>query len=352
MKCIGVLLVVVALVATHKIDEEDDVPDIDIRKVDSRREFARFIRKFRGSRGNLRSNDEVKKRYQIFSRNVDSIKKHNKKGSSFRMEINEFADKSLRERHLYTGLANVTNALQKRSLSKRSALQLREAAPAAYDHRDEGHVTGVDNQEDCGSCWTYGVVYPLEGAVSILSGKDAVELSQQEILSCAYEDDEARNGCNGGWYMDGWDYVRTYGRLAYEADEPYLGVDMHCDPDINNKPNGFAGYKVVDWERVPKGDDAALAVFSSKHVVAVALESLGLFFYSSGLFKDEYCETPAAVDHAVTLVGYDTEAWIVKNSWGETWGEKGYVRMARELQSHCGIADYAYFPIVEKEEKE
>merc|ERR1719427_1190191 len=127
MKCIGVLLVVIALVAAHKIDEEDDVPDIDIRKVDSRREFARFIRKFRGSRGNLRSNDEVKKRYQIFSRNVDSIKKHNKKGSSFRMEINEFADKSLRERHLYTGLANVTNALQKRSLSKRSALQLREA---------------------------------------------------------------------------------------------------------------------------------------------------------------------------------------------------------------------------------
>jgi len=290
----------------------------------------------------------VKKRFRIFAKNLNSIKKHNKGRSSFRMEVNDFADKTLRERQQFTGLANLTS-LNKRAGTKRS-LYLRGAVPDEYDHRDEGHVTGVTNQGECGSCWTYGVVYPLEGAVSILSGQKAVELSQQEILSCAYEDDEDRNGCNGGWYMDGWEYVRQHGRLASEADEPYLGIDMHCDPDINDKPNGFAGYKVVDWERVPKGDDAALVASSSKNVVAVALESLGLFFYSNGIFVDEYCETPAAVDHAVTLVGYTTEAWIVKNSWGETWGEKGYVRMARSLPSHCGIADYAYYPLVEKDE--
>lgn len=73
---------------------------------------------------------------------------------------------------------------------------------------------------------------------------------------------------------------------------------------------------MTDWERVPKGDDAALALFSSKHVIAVAVESLGLFFYSNGIFRDEYCETPAAVDHAVTLVGYDTQTWVVKNRLG------------------------------------
>lgn len=290
----------------------------------------------------------MKKRYRIFAKNLNNIKKHNKQRSSFRMEVNDFADKSLRERQQFTGLANMTS-LHKRAGTRRS-LYLRDSAPEEYDHRDEGHVTKVTNQGDCGSCWTYGVVYPLEGAVSILSGKKAVELSQQEILSCAYEDDEDRNGCNGGWYMDGWAYVKEHKRLATAADEPYLGIDMHCDPDINTKPNAFKGYKVVDWERVPKGDDAALIASSSKNVVAVALESLGLFFYSSGIFKDEYCETPAAVDHAVTLVGYTTEAWIVKNSWGETWGEKGYVRMARSLPSHCGIADYAYYPLVEKDE--
>lgn len=67
--------------------------------------------------------------------------------------------------------------------------------------------------------------------------------------------------------------------------------------------------------QVPEGDDAALMLFSSKHVIAVAIESLGLFFYSNGLFEDPYCETPAAVDHAVTLIGYDTEAWIIKNRY-------------------------------------
>jgi len=348
MKYAAIAVLVIALVAGHRLDEEDNLPDVDIRKTDVRREFAQFVRKFRHSRGSLRSNADVKKRFRIFAKNLNSIKKHNKGRSSFRMEVNDFADKTLRERQQFTGLANLTS-LNKRAGTKRS-LYLREAVPDEYDHRDEGHVTGVTNQGECGSCWTYGVVYPLEGAVSILSGQKAVELSQQEILSCAYEDDEDRNGCNGGWYMDGWEYVRQHGRLASEADEPYLGIDMHCDPDINDKPNGFAGYKVVDWERVPKGDDAALVASSSKNVVAVALESLGLFFYSNGIFVDEYCETPAAVDHAVTLVGYTTEAWIVKNSWGETWGEKGYVRMARSLPSHCGIADYAYYPLVEKDE--
>jgi len=85
--------------------------------------------------------------------------------------------------------------------------------------------------------------------------------------------------------MDGWAYAKKSGHLAFAADEPYLGIDMHCDPDILERPNGLADYKVVDWERVPKGDDAALALLSSKHVVAVALESLGLFFYSNGLFR-------------------------------------------------------------------
>merc|ERR1712187_446267 len=168
----------------------------------------------------------------------------------------------------------------------------------------------------------------------------------------AYEDDYGRNGCQGGWYMDGGAYTKKSGHLAYAADEPYLGIDMHCDPDILERPNGLAGYKVTGWERVPEGDDAALALTSSKHVVAVALESLGLFFYSTGIFRDKYCETPAAVDHAVTLVGYHKDAWIIKNSWGEEWGEKGYVRMARDLPSHCGVADYAYYPTVEAEEKE
>lgn len=346
------LLALLGAVSAHKIEEDDVIENVDIRKVDVRRQFGDFVKSFKGSKGHLRSNDAVKQRYQIFAHNAHKIKNHNKKGSRFRMEVNAFSDMSMRERQLYTGLANTTHtAYHKRSLSARHALQLRESAPETFDHRDEGHVTPVTDQGDCGSCWTYGVVYPLEAEVSILSGKRAVALSNQEILSCAYEDEEDRNGCNGGWYMDGWNYAKESGHLSYAADEPYLGIDMHCDPDVLDLPNGLHGYKVTDWERVPEGDDAALKLFSSQHVVAVAIESLGLFFYSNGLFEDPYCETPAAVDHAVTLVGYDTEAWIIKNSWGPSWGENGYVRMSRspDLPSHCGVADYAYFPVVEEE---
>merc|ERR1719440_1569875 len=135
------IVAVVALAAGHRVDEEDNLPDVDIRDVNFRNEFASFVRKFRQSRGNLRSNAEVKKRYRIFAKNLNTIKSHNKQRSSFRMEVNEFADKSLRERQQFTGLANFTT-VHKREAARRS-LYLRGSVPDAYDHRDEGHVSAV-----------------------------------------------------------------------------------------------------------------------------------------------------------------------------------------------------------------
>jgi len=346
------VFILVALFAgalAHSRLDDDNYGEENIRDTNTRKEFGAFIRKFKKSE-HLRSGEDVKRRFSIFSENVKGIKDHNKKKSSYRQEVNKFSDLTLHERVQFTGLTNISNVnLQRRNMAvtRRDMADVADA-PDAYDHRDDGHVSEVTNQGDCGSCWTYGTVYPLEGELSILSGKDAVGLSQQEILSCAYESEADKNGCQGGWYMDGWEYVQKSGRLATAADEPYLGVDMNCDPDINEKPNAFEKYNVYGWKQVPSKDDAALAMFGSKHVIAVAVESFGLFFYEGGIFLDDLCETPALVNHAVTMVGYTTEAWIIKNSWGEDWGEKGYVRMSRAMNSHCGVSDYAFFPLVEE----
>lgn len=351
MKYLVVLLFLAGLVYSKRPAEDDDESDPDVKDVHIRPQFTNHIRKFAASRQNTRTNAEVKYRFQNYKKNAKLIKEHNRKDTGYRLEENEFMTMSPEERKLRTGLANVTSAVHKRSLSSRSRLQLREVAPETFDHRNYDRVTPVVNQGECGSCWAYGTVYPLEAAVAMLSDQPAVALSVQEILSCAFEDEKDRNGCDGGWYMDGWDYVKTSGRLAADAEIPYLELDMTCEPNIENTANAFKDYRVVEWDRVPMGDDASLMLFSSKHVLGIAVESIGLLFYGSGLFRDDYCETPAAVDHAMTMVGYDKEAWIVKNSWGEEWGNLGYVRMSRAIENHCGISDYAYFPIVEKKEE-
>ena len=346
------LLIVLGQSSSYRPTKRDQAEEVlvDIRDVNSRQLFGDHVRRHQNV-GGMRTNGDVKVRFSNFIKSRHLIREHNQKTSNYRMEENMFMTMTPDEMKLKTGLANVSSVVHKRSLGPRSRLQLREVAPQSYDHRNEDHVSRVTDQGDCGSCWAYATVYPLEGAISILSGRPAKELSVQEVFSCSYEDEEDRNGCEGGWYMDGWNYVKNFARLAHEGDEPYLGIDMHCDPDINSKQNAFNNYRVVDWDQVPEGDDASLALFSSKHVLAVAVESLGLFFYGEGLFEDEYCELPAAVDHAVTLVGYTTTTWLVKNSWGTDWGERGYVNMARSIKNHCGISDYAYFPIVEKNEE-
>ena len=358
------MILLIALVESlaHYNDEEEEevIPEADLRDKDKRLKYVNYMKEHQqGSMDAMLDNNSVKKRFNVFTKNEQEIKNHNREvvaartKLTFKKELNKFTVMTSKERKLSTGLANVTSTVHKRSLGLRARLQLREVVPQAYDHRVEGHVSPVTNQGSCGSCWAHAAVYSLEGGLAIASGKDAKQLSVQELLSCAYEHEESRNGCSGGWYMDAWKYVKESGHLADSAEEPYEKMDMHCDPDIAEKPNLFARYKVTDWERVPEGDDRNLALFASKHVVSVAIYAgKNLYEYADGIFTDENCGFPARVNHAVALVGFTQDAWIVKNSWGTDWGEKGYVRMSRQEMSNCGIADYAYFPIVEKKKKE
>ena len=350
MQSLTRLLLLLSLAEAHK----SDVAAVGIRDKDSRSKYITYLQKHHGGSIHWRNNVGLNTRHNIYNKRGVEIDRHNRNnmGSGYRKAENKFTDMTKMERQLNTGLANVTSSVHKRSLGRKSRLQLREVAPEAFDHRTEGHVSPVTNQGMCGSCWAFAAVYALEGALSMASEEKVKQLSVQEMLSCTFEDDEARNGCRGGWYMDGWEYVKEHGRLAEAASDPYRGLDTHCDPDISRKPNALTGYTVVDWERVPEGDDAALAQFSAKHVISVGVDSTNLFEYSEGVFRDEECAVPGDVDHAVTVVGYTTQVWIVKNSWGDEWGEEGYVMITRELKSHCGIADYAYFPIVEKSVKD
>ena len=221
-------------------------------------------------------------------------------------------------------------------------------APAAVDWKAAGGVTAVKDQGQCGSCWAFSTTGSLEGANFVTNGA-LVSLSEQELIDC----DKAGNdrGCNGGLMDYAYDWIIHNGGLDTEADYPYTAADNVCDAT----KKATAAVSVTSFQDVPPNDEASLKKAVSQQPVAIAIAASGLQFqlYSHGVF-DGQCSNN--LDHGVLIVGYGTDEetgkdfWLVKNSWGEAWGESGYVRMAmnHSRTGLCGLAMVPSYPLVAK----
>ena len=201
--------------------------------------------------------------------------------------------------------------------------------PASVDWRTKGAITPVKDQGQCGSCWAFGTTGSLE-AISFISGKGLQSFSEQQLVDCSTS--EGNQGCNGGLHEYAFAYVESNG-ITTESAYPYEGVDGSC------QVSGGA-FKISSFVNIKAGDVDQLASAVVQQPVTVSVDASNWQFYSSGIFSD--CET--SLDHEVLLVGYNADAWIVKNSWAESWGESGYIRLARG--DTCGIADDAGYPVL------
>jgi len=207
-------------------------------------------------------------------------------------------------------------------------------ATQTLDYRQQGYVTAVKNQGSCGDCWAFAATAALEGAYAKRKGV-LNALSEQNVLDCT----TAGYGCGGGWYTYAWDTVKAKGGQDSMSSYPYTGVKgTTCTFSTTNVKAKISTYGYVSGA----GETPLMTHLQNNGPVAVAVNVQSEFgSYRSGVFVNKLACDPSAVNHAVTVVGYGTDItygnyWIVKNSWGATWGESGYIRVKRGLNV-CGI---------------
>jgi C1A family cysteine protease len=303
-------------------------------------DFSDFQFKFDKRYENL---EELKHRFEIFKENAIEIYNHNKnENKTFTLSINQFTDLSREEfvRYYVSGLNNY----QSYGCATYTA-QTNVILPSSVDWRQNGAVSSVKDQGQCGSCWTFSSTGAVEGAWAISKGK-LLDLAEQELVDCAQGFKYGSHGCNGGQMEGAFKYVIENGQCV-ESSYPYTAKDGTCQ----KCQSSVSMSKCYD---VNPNDQLSLKSAVSKQPVSVAIEADTFYFqsYSNGVLTSDKCGTK--LDHGVLAVGYGTENgndyWLVKNSWGTSWGDKGYVKIGRSDSTNnagiCGIAMQPSYPVV------
>ncbi|GAB4860565.1 hypothetical protein Ancab_035726 [Ancistrocladus abbreviatus] len=294
-----------------------------------------------------RSIEDKHKRFNVFKANVKYIDKVNKMDKPYKLKLNKFADMTNHEfRSLYAGSKikhhRMFNGKARGSGSFMYANV--NSVPPSVDWRKKGAVTPAKDQGQCGSCWAFSTVVAVEG-INQIRTKKLISLSEQELVDC---DTDQNQGCNGGLMELAFEWIKEKGGLTTEQTYPYTAQDGSCSEKKMNSPV----VSIDGHETIPENDEDALMKAAANQPVSVAIDAGGqdFQFYSEGVFTGD-CGTD--LDHGVAVVGYGatldgTKYWVVKNSWGTEWGEKGYIRMERGISAKeglCGIAMEASYPI-------
>jgi len=309
------------------------------------------------------SDEEAKARFEIWLENDARIQQHNaQEGVTFTLGHNEFSDMTEEQYASYLKLRSVDAADMKKAMEERLSnnaveqqrRQLEEIAPLQLPDYVNwvqlGGVTPIKNQGSCGSCWAFSTTGALEGAKFVKSG-ELVALSEQNLLDCDHLD----LGCNGGLMDNAFKFDEKSGGLCSEKDYPYQAkVGDECKTDCTDVPGSI----VKTFIDVPPGDEMALVSAIAMQPISIAIEASQFVFqfYKNGVITDDKCGSRGSIDHGVLAVGYGTDLetqepyFLVKNSWGDSWGDEGFVKIGRKSKNKfgiCSILKMASFPVVE-----
>jgi len=296
------------------------------------KEFQKFTHEFEKQYETI---EEYTQAFENFSNNLGVNLLHNSQHAlSYQTGPTKFWDMSFEEfqrSYLNLHVPSIEKFLKDATPYKFKTM----ASPDKHDWRDKGSVGPVKDQASCGSCWAFSIVGNLEGVYHIKHG-EFKQFSEQQIVDCDTKD----SGCGGGWMEWGMQYIQQAGGIQVQKDYPYKGVKQTCKFDKTKiaatvTGNHFAGTK----DEVKIKD-----MLFQNGPLSVAINANPLFSYKTGIIDLPASQcNPAALNHGVTMVGYGTENgkdyWVLKNSWNQNWGEKGYFRYARG-KGTCGVNTY------------
>ena len=273
-------------------------------------------------------------RYLTFKNNIKKIDEHNNGNETYKLEVNQ-----------YTDIPNIDHIVYEYKEGKYN--DFNHIIPLAVDWRKKNAVTDVKDQGKCGSCWAFSSTGSVEGIVSIKEGT-LFNISEQQLIDCSSS--YGNHGCNGGSMDAAFQYIIDNG-ICSEEDYPYEGSNdrdcIQCNTIV----------KINEYQNIESNNEKILKRAVAQQPVSVAIQANHFSFqhYSSGVFSDQTCGTK--LDHGVLIVGYgydlysDMEYWLVKNSWGDTWGEIGYIRIQKGINNSsglCGIAMIPSIPLLEE----
>jgi len=282
--------------------------------------------------------DEDAKREEIYNSNVRVIEESNLLEPGYTLAVNQFAAVTREEfkaQMLTRGQTNAFPALPTLGVHEWNGEEL----AASVDWSSKGAVTGVKDQGSCGGCWAFAATGGLEGAQYVGTGS-LNSLSEQQFLDC----DTADSGCNGGLEYNGWTYFKQQkDAICTEASYPYDGRGGSCRS--SGCSAGVPAGGIGGVTHVTTGSASALMSAVSQQPVAIGIQAdqASFQYYDSGIMSGNCGKQ---LDHSVLLVGYDSGSyWKIKNSWGKSWGESGYIRIT-QTGDQCGVLDDASYPTV------
>jgi len=269
--------------------------------------------------------------------NKEFINKHNSENHSYVVGENNFIN------HTYIDEFNNMNHHIFVSNDNPVIINFTDLNKNSVDWRKRYKVSSVKNQGQCGSCWAFSSVGAVESAWAI-KHNTLYNLSEQELIDCSSEN----NGCEGGSMDLAFQYIIENG-LCSNISYPYTAEDGQCDTSCKSLVQ-ISNYSDI----IPNSEKMLMRAVQHQPVsVAIQANKRSFQMYQSGIYSDPDCGFE--LDHGVLLIGYgydkkyDMDYWIVKNSWSESWGENGYIRIQRNINDSrglCGIAMDPSIPIV------